>query len=169
MDEEFEFFEELMQDCPASNNHGRKVIDVDLEEDQVETFPRKPRMSLNLGDGESRDATTGIHPSELNCYGMTAHRGVLHPDEYVDEFKLNTDIKEQLGFWPETIKWVFKAGRPGPGAAKVKAQIEDKFLQLSESGGNMTLLAAALEFPIREDGTCFTMSRALQRARERRA
>src|SRR5581483_4752339 len=97
--------------------------------------------------------------------GMTSHRGVLHPDEYVDEQQLRELVARALGFTFEQLEDAYRNGRPTADRARIRAQIDARLLALSRSGGNLTALARALGWEIEGNGTCRKIDRALERAR----
>lgn len=91
--------------------------------------------------------------------GITAHRGVLHPDEYVDPELLRTMIEQHLGFTYEEISSVYRQGRLSPDQRELRATIDAQMLALSRAGGNLTALADDLGIPLR------TIHNAIARAR----
>lgn len=109
--------------------------------------------------------------------GLTTHRGILHPDEYVNEPLLRQMVEAELGF---TYEEVAAAYPDTPGSIpkelrQLRDKIDARLLALSRSGGNMTALARALGWPL-SPGSSRTggdnsrkMDRALARARRAEA
>ena len=91
--------------------------------------------------------------------GMTAHRGTLHPDEYVDENVVRDAAEEVLGFTYEEISSVYKQGPKSPEQRQLRAKIDARLLALSRSGG-LSKLAEILGLNEK------TLDRALARARD---
>ena len=94
--------------------------------------------------------------------GMTAHRGTVHPDEYVDHETVVAAIEEQLGHTFEEIRSVYGArlGGPVPDALRqLRDDLDSRMLALSSSGANMELLRRLLGLPR------MTLTRAVARAR----
>lgn len=94
--------------------------------------------------------------------GLTAHRGVVHPDEYVDADILRDAACEALGFTYEEITSVYRQGPLAPEQRQLREKIDARLLALSHAGGNLTQLAAALG--LNRTGV---IDRALTRARDR--
>lgn len=173
----------LMEESPVGENHGTSAIPLQYGHDtspghlsggsvevEVTPSPFKPRKALNSKDHEALSATQGIvsDPREFYYLGMTAHRGVLHPDEYADYEALIFAIEMRLGFTVERIQFLYSKPNPSKADIPDKEKLEDIFLELSESGGNVVMLARILGFYVREDGYCKVMHRAIERARSRR-
>lgn len=72
---------------------------------------------------------------------MTAHRGVLHPDEYVDVPRLRALVEERLGFGIDELRTVYRQGRKSRRQLELRQRIDARLLELREAGGNMELLA----------------------------
>ena len=134
-----EDYEALMQERPDG-----------IETDQSEEF--RDGFSIVSTQRESRDADDA---------GMVAHRGVLHPDEYVDEPLLQIMVERRLGFTYEQIRSVYKqGGTPLTNTQRqLRAKIDARLLALSASGGIMALLAQAVGLNEK------TIDRALARAK----
>ena len=71
----------------------------------------------------------------------TAHRGVLHPDEYVDVPRLRAEVEHRLGFGFDELGAVYRQGRKSDTQLELRARIDARLLELREAGGNMELLA----------------------------
>jgi hypothetical protein len=90
----------------------------------------------------------------------TAHRGVLHPDEYVDEMRVLIQAERHLGFTIADLWEVYAQGRKSAAQREVRARIDARLLEIADAGGNMELLAGVFEVDRK------TIGRALARARE---
>lgn len=101
--------------------------------------------------------------------GVTAHRGVLHPDEYVNEDALRVLVERELGFTYEQVRSVYRQGPLSASGRELRGRIDARLLALSRSGGHMAELGRALGFPVKDDGHCRVMENALARAREEEA
>lgn len=66
--------------------------------------------------------------------GLTSHRGVLHPDEYVDEGLLQLMIERRIGFTYDQIRSVYRQGPLGPDQRELRGRIDVRLLALSRSG-----------------------------------
>jgi hypothetical protein len=97
---------------------------------------------------------------EAAALGMTAHRGVLHPDEYVDFFTLREQVEEALGFTYAEVSAAYSDGRPTAEQRQQREKIDARMLALSRAGGNMAEFAKAVGISEK------TVDRALARARE---
>lgn len=97
--------------------------------------------------------------------GVTSHRGVLHPDEYVDEEVLRAAVEAELGFTYDDVHSVFRQGRLSASQGELRAQLDARLLALSRSGANMLELARLLGLAVDEDRGCQTLTRSLRRAR----
>jgi hypothetical protein len=109
---------------------------------------------VDLTRGESSGSLYGATDA-----GMTAHRGTLHPDEYVDYHGLRDLIEADLGFSYAEITAAYKTGRPTAEQRQQREKIDARLLALSRAGGNMTEFANAVGL-----GHA-TVERALARAR----
>jgi hypothetical protein len=89
----------------------------------------------------------------------TAHRGVLHPDEYVDTARLMAAVEHRLGFALAELREVYRQGRKSAGQRELRARIDARLLAIAQAGGNLTALARVTGFD--PD----TFGRALARAR----
>lgn len=99
-------------------------------------------------------------------HGLTTHRGVLHPDEYVDLEDLRARISERLGFTLDEIRSVYRQGPLSAAGRYLRSRIDARLLEVAESGGLLVELGSALGWAVREDGHCRTVENALSRARE---
>lgn len=102
--------------------------------------------------------------------GLTAHRGVLHPDDYVDRDLLAALVFDRLGFTPDEVESVYRVGGMTGDQKALRSRIDARLLEVSEAGGNMLELAKALGWtispppPSGKGETCRKMERALARA-----
>jgi len=105
-------------------------------------------------------ATGGFAVIDRTDGGMVAHRGTLHPDEYVDQVVLREAAEEALGFTYEDVSSAYAKGRPSAEQRQLREKIDSRLLALSRAGGNMDKLGNALGF------TGNVVDRALVRARD---
>lgn len=98
--------------------------------------------------------------------GVTSHRGVLHPDEYVDQELLRDLVSAELGFTYEQIRSVYRQGPLAADQRELRGQIDARLLALCHAGGHMAELGRALGFPVKDDGHCRAIENALARARK---
>ncbi len=91
--------------------------------------------------------------------GMSAHRGTLHPDEYVDPFVLREAAEQQLGFTYADVSAAYKAGRPTAEQRELRDRIDARLLALSREKASLITLAHVLNLDEK------TLDRALARAK----
>lgn len=132
--------------------------------DDIESIMSEGPGGLEPSDEEfAAGGFTVLVPSrggrEAADTGMTAHRGILHPDEYVDQDVLRGVAAESLGYSYADISAAYKAGRPTDEQRQHRDRIDARLLALSRDGGSMKALAAVLDLSEK------TIDRALQRAR----
>lgn len=170
---------ETMQETPNGENYGRAQVQGD--DGEWGLFP------LDVAGWQAADvltdegATSGdpapfgsgygiIDPtrgqSVVGSYGatdmgLTAHRGVLHGDEYVDFFALREQVEAEFGYTYAAIAATYKNGRPTAEQRQQREEIDARMLALSRAGGNMAEFAKAVGLSEK------TVDRALARARER--
>ena len=94
------------------------------------------------------------------------HRGVLRPDEYVDEAALRGLVEQELGFTYEQVRSVYRQGRLSAEQRELRGQIDARVLALSCAGANIALLGRALGFHVNDAGACEALNNALARARK---
>lgn len=99
--------------------------------------------------------------------GLVSHRGILHPDEYVDKPRLVSTLERELGFTIADVRAVYCQGRPSRAKLELRARVDARMLELAEAGGNMALLARLLGYYV-HNGSCSTLARAMARARQQR-
>lgn len=105
-------------------------------------------------------------------HGLTSHRGVLHPDEYVDEGLLSEMVLEALGFTLDEVRYAYRPGRPASDVLALRRRIDARLLEVHDAGGNTTALARVFGWPLSASGggdRCRNMERAVSRARAARA
>ena len=136
--------EELMQEPPGGENHGRLN-----------------GVSMNGGVGFDMRLGAGYHIVDRHHGGVRGNPGgnVLHPVEYVDPAVLSVQVEEEFGFTKAEVHSVYTVKKLRHDQRRLRDAIDARVLALSRSGGNMALLARVLEVNPR------TMERALARAR----
>jgi len=77
--------------------------------------------------------------------GLVAHRGVLHPDDYVDQDVLRALVEHELGFTYEQARSVYRGrGRRTAAQMALRARIDARFYDIRRAGGNLELLARVI-------------------------
>jgi hypothetical protein len=104
-------------------------------------------------------STTGWHAVGRGHGGTVAHRGVLHPDEYVDDLRVLIEAERHLGFTIADLWEVYRQGRKSAAQRALRARIDARLLEVANAGGNLTLLGQVMEVNPE------TFQRALARAR----
>jgi hypothetical protein len=97
--------------------------------------------------------------------GLTSHRGVLAPGEYVDPDVLRKAVEEELGYTYEQIRSVYRQGPLSPEQRKLRGVIDARMLALRRSGANMTELGRALGFRVKVSGNVDVLDAAVARAK----
>lgn len=129
-------------------------------------------------DGGGADGWFVVHSQDNKDEngGVTSHRGVLHPDEYVDEDLLQQMIEDELGFTYEQIRSAYPdtPGSVSLPLRELRSQIDARLLALLRAGGNMLAFARALGWSVSVNSRtrrpdCRKMDRALARARKAEA
>jgi hypothetical protein len=118
-----------------------------------------PRADPAVRDFLAAGGWRTVSPKSGDRGGMVAHRGVLHPDEYVDELRVLIEAEHRLGFTIADLWEVYSQGRKSAAQRELRDRIDRRLLELAEAGGNLTALARVFE--VDPD----TFSRALARAR----
>ncbi len=157
----------LRPDCVGSRIDLEDGHDLANDVPMLRTIQRPASRDTarhTLREGGWSVATPG---GELNG-GLVAHRGVLHPDEYVDMAVVRDAVCGRLGFTAVEIRSVYRQGPMTPEARALRDRIDARLLELAEAGGVMIHLARALGWAMRPNGTCKTLENALSRARARR-
>lgn len=132
----------------------RRSADLDPEGSDFMSAGGWSVVDIRWGDGENG--------------GLTSHRGVLHPDEYVDAELLAGMAADHMGFTVDEIRTVYRPGRPRADVLDLRSRIDARILEVSEAGGNLNELARALGWRVGDDHTCRNMERTLARARAAR-
>lgn len=100
---------------------------------------------------------------------VATHRGVLHPDEYVDANVLTSLVEDAFGFSLDQVSAVYRQGRKSPEQLALRDRIDARILAVREAGGNMVELAKALGLGLRSHGeSSRVVDGALARARAAR-
>lgn len=113
----------------------------------------------------ARGGWRAVSVSSGDRCGMSAHRGVLHPDEYVDTEALRAAVEPRLGFTYDEVKSVYRRGRLSAERLQLRERIDARLLMISRGGGNMTVLGRALGFKATGRNMPTAMEHALARAR----
>jgi hypothetical protein len=106
------------------------------------------------------DVRDWLHGGGWHVVKGTAHRGVLHPDEYVDEHRTSVEVERHFGFGRTDVGEVYVQGPKSAAQRELRAQIDARFLEIRKAGGNVELLARYLGMDRK------TIGRALTRARQ---
>lgn len=152
----------LMEESPVGGNHG-VTVDSYVDEGGAAQVTRRD-LSGRLARVDQKGLDTGDSRfgivTSRDDGGLVAHRGVLHPDEYVDYFALREQVEDDLGFTYADVSAAYATGRPTTEQRQLREKIDARLLALSRAGGNMETLAKALALSEK------TIDRALARARE---
>ena len=158
---------EIIAEPPHGDNHGSKASDapektgrqLPLDVAAMQTGDLMRSEGFGVVEPQHGSGRTGSTYGAKDA-GMTVHRGVIHPDAYVDEDALRTAVEESLGHTYEDVSSAYTNGRPTAEQRQLRERIDSRLLALSRSGGNMALLARTMEISEK------TIDRALTRARE---
>lgn len=150
---------QLMEEPPLGPNHGRRAADNPEAEGR--------HLPLGINDWQAREFMQSggwsvIHEKdgERAGVGVSAHRGVLHPDEHVDQAALRAMVEHELGFTIDQVHSVYSTGGRIPDQLRgLRERIDARLLALSRSGANMALLGRSVGIPYDP-----TIKRALRRA-----
>ena len=96
--------------------------------------------------------------------GMTAHRGVLHPDEYVDRARLVAAVEHRLGFTLDELRTVYRQGRKSTRQLELRGRIDARLLEVREAGGNLELLARVTGIERKVIGRAMARARSVRPA-----
>jgi hypothetical protein len=118
------------------------------------------------GDFLASPGWTIAYPGGEHDGGTVAHRGVLHPAEYVDQDALSARVAEALGFAAAQIRAVYRQGPLSPEGRALRARIDARILEVATKGGLMVELGRALGLTVQPDGHCRAINNALARARK---
>jgi len=108
----------------------------------------------------STDGWRVVSPDHGDRCGMVAHRGVLHPGEYVDEWRVFLEVERRFGFDLADFAVAYCQGRKSAAQRELRDRIDQRLLGIADAGGNLELLARVLEIDRK------TIGRALARARQ---
>lgn len=161
---------QLMQEPAGGDNHGRRAstnpevegrhLPLDADEWQASEFMRGNGWNVVETSRGSGGSTFGARDA-----GMSAHRGVVHSDEYVDTEALRPMVEFELGFTYEQVRSVYRQGLLSAEQRELRGCIDARLLSLSRAGTNLALLGRLLGFPVKDNGNCRVMENALTRAR----
>jgi hypothetical protein len=76
----------------------------------------------------SADGWRVVSPDHGDRGGMVAHRGVLHPDEYVDRGAALSEIERRLGFTVEQMRSVYRQGPLSAHQRELRGRIDARLL-----------------------------------------
>lgn len=101
------------------------------------------------------------------------HRGILHPDEFVDEVTLTPLLEKKLGFTMSQINRAWppgsRGGRPPSQVRELRDRISVRLAEVADRGGNMVELGSRLGWSVRRSTggrVCDRMTAALARGRQ---
>lgn len=159
--------EALMEEPPGGLNYGRTWLAPEGEEPRALPLSVEDAQAAEFLSAEHGGGWTIVHIAQSpEDTGMTAHRGVVHPDEHIDWERVRALVEDNLGCPLAEIEEVYCAGKPTAIRARARAVIDARLLALSRAGGNMLALARILGWAIDEERSdCRMMRRALERAR----
>lgn len=138
---------------------SRETVTNAQGEDGAATRNHKTRPPTDpQGAAYMRERGVGIvRRKDAAQAGMTAHRGILHPDEYYDVEELRRQVEAELGCPVAEAAELYGRGRgPLPAALRPRRAELDRRLANAE---NLAVLARVLGVPER------TLQRAAQRGR----
>lgn len=152
----------VLAEPPGGNNDGRVIEPVRIKDDDVSRTRGVPLdgVATDFLRGDGWQTVSAEGGRQLEHSGLTTHRGILHPDEYVDFFALREAVEADLGFTYADVSAAYSNGRPTAEKLQLRERIDARLLELSRAGGNMEQLAKALDLNEK------TLRRALERARE---
>lgn len=154
---------QLMEEPPGGTNHGRAASA------DPATFGRHETLGTTEHDFEAGGfsivdtaygSTAGTSIYGAVDAGMTSHRGVLRPHEYVDADELRVQFENAFGFTVDAVHSVYRQGRLSADQGELRARIDARLLALSRAGANMTAVCRVLGF----EGTPGTWPRPLKNA-----
>jgi hypothetical protein len=109
---------------------------------------------------------SAVSPRSGDRGGLVAHRGVLHPSEWIDREAVLAVVERHLGFSKTQAHSVYRGGPMSDAQHRLRRRIDARLLAVAEAGGNMVLLASVLGFYVGTNRSCKVMATALKRARE---
>lgn len=102
----------------------------------------------------------GWHVVECGKGGTRGHRGVVHPDEYVNAAALRAMVERELGYTLDDLRRAYQGrGRRTAAQRARRAEVDARLLTLADAGANMDLFGRVMG--LNES----TLDRALARAR----
>jgi hypothetical protein len=122
---------------------------------ELRTVP-EAREFMRTSDGWR--VVSGRNGGGSDRCGLVAHRGVLHPDEYVDHNALRGMVERELGFTMAQLETVYRQGRKTQTVRSLRARIDVRLRAIRRAGGNLELLARVTGIDRK------TIGRALARA-----
>lgn len=157
---------ELMEEPAAGHGCGRTAsadpnvegrwVSLDTNDAQADAFMRRGGFAVvDTAYGSTLGSKYGARDA-----GMTAHRGVLSGDEYVDDAAVRAEVERVLGFTYDDVHAVYRQGRLSAEQGELRARIDARLLALSRAGANMFQLGEVLGFKT----TPGTMHRAFKNA-----
>lgn len=141
--------EELMQEPPGGHNHGRTAWQGgsdDFDGDSKRELSTEAMIQSDFLKGHEGHGWQVVLPRTGGAQGGTvAHRGVLHPAEYVDHERLVRLVGQTVGVSYDELRETFiSRGRPSAEKAKRRAEILAKLRDALGDDGNVSLLAQIL-------------------------
>jgi hypothetical protein len=147
--------ERLMQEPAGGHNHGRRRAP-----DTGAAIAWQPLGDAQTGEFLREAGWTVAREKDPTASGMSAHRGVLQEDEYVDPTVVEALVEDALGFSFDQLHSVYSTGGRIPAdRVELRGRIDARLLALAESGANMDLFGRVTRL------NASTLDRALTRAR----
>lgn len=151
-----------MEEPPGGHNAGRRASDNPGLEGR--------HVALGVEDAQASEYVRGggwtlVSEKDGSRAGVSAHRGVLHKDEHVDEDAVLAAVEHEFGFTRDDVHAVYRQGRLSPSQGELRAQIDARLLALSRAGTNLMLLGRLLGFAPHSDRQHKFIRNALERAR----
>lgn len=154
---------DLMAEPPVGENHGRQASRAPEREGRhvpLSPIDQQARQLLQAGGWSLVDPER-----EGRVSGMTAHRGPLQGDEFVDHEAIVAGVESALGFSFDAVHAVYRQGRLSAAQQEARAAIDARLLELQRGGANMALLARVLGFKGSDGAWPTALVNALRRAR----
>jgi hypothetical protein len=120
------------------------------------------RVAAAFPDGHYTIVHTDWNEGGGGRGGIRAHRGILHPDEYVDAEALLVLAERALGFTADQVRSVYRRGPLGAAGRALRDRIDDRVAEIYETGGSMAALGRALGLATR-NGNCDALENAIRR------
>ena len=165
-------FAQLMEEPPGGPNHGHRASDNPEREGRQLPLGAEDWAAAEFARAGGWTIITDVPGGEARGGGWqrsggTTHRGVLHPDEHVDNGALLALVEAEFGHTREDVHSVYRQGPLSDEKRQLRDVIDARVLALSRSGANVALLGRALGFPVKDNGNCRAMENALARARQK--